>query len=97
MSDRSDSHEKALAAARRAVQFLESGQATGIVVVLTDDERALIWDSYIAPHPHPMGDAALVLTEVGARLRRAWYMVMAHDGEEGKFLTAIEDEDETPE
>jgi hypothetical protein len=96
MTEEDDTRAKALAAARRAVQFLESGQATGIFIVLTDEERALMWDAYISPHPHPMGDAALVLTEAGARLRRAWYSLIVNSGEDGNFLAAI-DEDEAPE
>jgi len=86
-----DTRAKALAAARRAVQFLESGQATGIFVALVDDDRVLMWDAFIPPNALPIGDAALVLTEAGARLRQAWYTLIAESGDGGSFLAAVED------
>ncbi len=89
-----DSHAKALAAARRAVQFLESGQATGAFIVLTDDDRAIMWDSFISPNALPIGDAALVLTEAGTRLRRAWWELIAATSDGGSFLAAVVEDDE---
>lgn len=89
-----DTRLKALAAARRAVQFLESGQATGVFIALVDDDRVLMWDAFIPAHALPIGDAALVLTEAGARLRSAWYSLIAESSDDGSFLAAVEDEDE---
>ncbi len=87
-----DLRQKSLAAARRAVQFLESGQATGIFIVLTDNDKAMMWDMHVSPYDHPMGDCANVLSEAGARLRAAWWNLIADSA--GNFLYSVENEDD---
>lgn len=86
----------ALDAARRAVQFLESKQATGCFILLTDADRTVIWDSHLTPSPHPIGDAANVLSEMGSRLRQVWYDLITGNFSENDrgFLRAVKDEDE---
>ena len=86
---------EALASARRAVQFLESKQATGIFILLTNDDKAIMWDSHLTPSAHPIGDAANVLTEMGSRLRDVWYDLVTNDEDGRGFLKAIKDGEET--
>ena len=94
MSNDEDTRQKALAAARRAVQFLESGQATGAFIALTDEEGVMMWDMHISPYAHAMGDCANVLSESGARLRTAWWNLIVASSEEGSFLYSVENEDD---
>ncbi len=89
--DIDDTKDKALDAARRAVQFLESGQATGIFILLTNSDRAVMWDTFISPSPHPIGDASKVLSEMGSRLRQVWYELITENGDRG-FLVACKDD-----
>lgn len=84
----------ALASARRAVQFLESGQATGCFILLTDSDRAIMWDINLTPDAHPIGDAANVLGEMSNRLRGVWYGLIADEGDGPGFLHAVEREDD---
>lgn len=96
MTDLTDNERrlKALDAARRAVQFLESGQATGAFIAITDEEKVLMWDAHISAYAHPIGEAALVLAEAGARLRKAWYSLIEKSGDGGSFLAPVENEEE---
>lgn len=95
--DRSEEEEEtrvaALDSARRAVQFLESEQATGIFILLTNNERAIMWDANITPSAHPIGDAANVLSEMSGRLRQVWYGLITDDEEGRGFLNAIKDDE----
>lgn len=95
--DRSEEETRvaALNSARRAVQFLESGQATGIFILLTNNERAIMWNTSITPNAHPIGDAANVLSEMGSRLRQVWYELVTDDEEGRGFLKAISDDEES--
>ena len=87
-----DSHRlKMLDAAKRAVQFLEKGQATGGFILLTNDDEAFMWDAHVTPTVHAIGDASLVLNEMGSRLRKVWYGLIAKGEDEG-VLTVVDPE-----
>lgn len=79
--DVEENRELALKAAHRAVQFLESKQATGAVVLLTGEDGVIIWDSFCTPSIDAVGDSANVLGELGKRLRSAWFDLHAHAAE----------------
>jgi hypothetical protein len=84
---------EAVDAVRCALQFLESGQATGAFVLLTNDDRAIMWEAHITPSAHPIGDAANVLAEMGDRLRQVWYGLVTDDEDGRGFLKAIKDDE----
>ena len=65
----------ALDAANRAVQFLESGQATGAYILLTNEDGVILCDNLISADKNPIAQAALMLSESGERLKEIWLLV----------------------
>lgn len=84
----------ALKSARQAVQFLENGQATGAIVLLTVDDKILMWSSHITPTAGAMADVTCVLGELSSRVRRVWYHYITDNTGDRGFLHIAPDCDD---
>lgn len=87
----------ALDAANRAVQFLESGQATGAFILLTDENGVIIWDNLISADVNPIAQTSLILSDCGSKLRSTWLWVMSGDPDEDSGALTVIKGDESPE
>lgn len=87
--DVDETRQFALKGAHRAVQYLEAGQATGAIIILTGEDRVVMWDSFCTPDVDTIGDAANVLGELGKRFRSVWFDLIT-DGNGRELLGVID-------